>query len=164
MADLTSPPIEYDPDVVQAAESMIRKYCGWHISPSITETLTLDGKGGSILVLPTMHVTAITAIVADGVTLATSAYTWSGIGMVERLSGYWPRKFRSIDVTLTHGYPAFPDSGYPYELRQFIRQLAGSGVGVAPLTSAQVGQVAVTYGSGTPLWSLLDPYRRLGVA
>lgn len=159
MTLLADPPIEYPPGAVKAAEAMVRAYCGWHIAPAVTETLTLDGKGGSILVLPSLRVTAITTVVADGVTLAASAYSWSQSGLVERVNGFWPRKFRSIAVSLTHGYTTCP-----LEVRDFIQQLAENGAATPPLTKAQVGQVVVTYSAQSPAWSVLDPYRRHGVA
>lgn len=160
MTSLANPPVEYNPEDVSAASALIRAYCGWHIAPSITETITLDGKGGSILVLPSLRVTAITTVVADGVTLAASAYSWSQSGLVERVGGCWPRKLRSIAVTFTHGY-----AETPLEVRQFMKLLAESGAGSSPIATAQVGQVRVTYSEPSPLFSILDPYRRLdGVA
>ena len=159
MALLANPPIELDPEAVTAAEDMVREYCGWHIAPSAPETLTLDGKGGTTLVLPSLHVTAIASIVEDGVTLAATAYEWSQSGLVKRVNGGWPRKYRSIVVTLTHGYTTCP-----LAVREFIKQLAGSGAASPPMTKAQVGQVVVTYSDPAPAWSVLDPYRRFGVA
>lgn len=159
MTLLADPLIELPPDAVKAAEAMVRAYCGWHIAPAVTETLTLDGKGGAILVLPSLRVTAITAVVADGVTLAAAAYSWSQSGLVERVGADWPRKFRSVAVTLTHGYATCP-----LEVRDFIQQLAENGAATPPLTKAQVGQVVVTYSAQSPAWSVLDPYRRHGVA
>ena len=159
MSPLANPPIQLDPDAVEAAEEAVRRYCGWRIADSITETVTLDGKGGLTLFLPSMYVTAIASIVADGVTLSASAYEWSTSGRVDRVGGCWPRKPRSIVIQMTHGYAVCPP-----EVREFIKMLATSGAGSAPLSKAQVGQVAVTYGSPTPAWSVLDPYRRIGVA
>lgn len=159
MAILPNPPVELDPEAVTAAQDMIRAYCGWHIAPSETHTVILDGKGGTTLFLPSLHVTAIVEIVADGVTLPASAYEWSEFGAVDRVGGYWPRKYRSIEVEFTHGYPTCP-----LEVREFLKQLAETGAGQAPMTRAAVGQVVVTYAAPTPSWSVLDPYRRFGVA
>ena len=44
---------------VRAAQGAVRRYCGWHVAPSITETLRLDGYGGRVLTLPSKHITAI---------------------------------------------------------------------------------------------------------
>lgn len=159
MAILADPPVERDPEDVRAAEDLVRQYCGWHIAPSEEHVVTLDGKGGTTLVLPTLHVTEIASIVEDGVTLPATAYEWSTSGLVDRVNGYWPRKYRSIVVTMTHGVEA-----YPWAVREFIKQLVESGAGQSPMTRAQVGQVVVTYAAPTPSWSVLDPYRRFGVA
>ena len=108
MASLVDLPVGYDPAAVAAAEAMVRSYCGWHIAPSETHTVTLDGKGGSTLFLPSLHVTAITSITVDGTLLAATGYEWSETGQVNRKYGAWPRKLRSIVVVFTHGYTDVP--------------------------------------------------------
>jgi hypothetical protein len=94
-----------------AALQEVRNYCNWHVSPSRTETLTLNGPGETILYLPSKHVTAVTQIVEDGVTLDISALSWSEHGEVikpvvnnSQWNKLWVNKFRSIAVTLTHGF------------------------------------------------------------
>ena len=62
---LGSPLIGYDPDAVLAAAEAVRSYCGWHIAPAVEETVTLDGSGGRHLLLPSLHVTEVSEIVAD---------------------------------------------------------------------------------------------------
>ncbi|OOB90743.1 hypothetical protein [Rathayibacter sp. VKM Ac-2630] len=88
---------------LEAANGAIRRECGWHVAPSVTETLTLDGKGGRLLLLPTGHVTAVSSVVVGGVDLTASA-DWSTSGMLELRAGAFPRRFRAVQVTLTHGY------------------------------------------------------------
>ena len=43
---------------LDAASDAIREYCGWNIYPQVTETITVDGSGTSVLLLPTMNLTA----------------------------------------------------------------------------------------------------------
>src|SRR4051812_23456089 len=96
------------------AVAFVQTYCGWHIAPSVTETLTLDGGGGNVLVLPSLYVTDVAAITENGITLDPALdYQWSEAGMVRRSwatgywSGYsgrwWSCEYRSITVELTHG-------------------------------------------------------------
>ncbi|WP_051637265.1 hypothetical protein [Rhodococcus sp. UNC363MFTsu5.1] len=90
-----------------AAISEVRGYCGWHIAPQRTEALTLDGPGLSLLLLPTMQVAELDKVVENGVELAAGAFEWSAKGMLRKRSG-WTDRWRSIEVTLTHGYAKAP--------------------------------------------------------
>lgn len=97
-----------DPYVVEAlwaATDSIRSECGWHVGPVRSETLTLDGSGGTILLVPSLHVTAITSVTENGTLLTVDTdFDWSVNGVLERLSGMWAGKRRSIVVALTHGF------------------------------------------------------------
>ncbi|WP_328660373.1 hypothetical protein [Nocardia salmonicida] len=86
----------------------IRDLCGWHIAPSITETLTLDGPGRRTLLLPSLYVTAITAVTEDGTAVPADQFDWSEKGMLRHRSGLWTDRWRGITVTLTHGYDQAP--------------------------------------------------------
>lgn len=95
------------------ASERIRAYCGWHIAPSVTETVTLDADGGRVLALPTLRMTALTSVTLwDGTVLADGVdVTWSHTGLLERLSWRpWPSRFRAVTVTFVHGYDAIPSA------------------------------------------------------
>lgn len=83
----------------------VRTYCRWHVFPEITETLTLDGTGGSTLHLPSLRVVDV-----HGVNETTSAgwssvtVTWSAAGMLRKRSGCFTDEFRGVEVVLTHGH------------------------------------------------------------
>jgi hypothetical protein len=113
------------PSTDDTAIAYVQTYCGWHIAPSVTETLTLDGPGGNVLVLPSLYVTDVSAITEDGTVLADGTdpdvpadYTWSQAGIVRRSwatgiwSGWcgvwWTSQLRGIQVDLTHGYDTWP--------------------------------------------------------
>lgn len=156
-------------DAMAAATSLVQAYCGWHVAPVKTDDeLTLDGPGRQLLLLPSLHVTAITSVVDDGVTLdPATEYEWSASGMVIRTSPDnrcipFTRKFRSIVVTLTHGYETMPG-----DVQAVIERLASRGASNGG-GYTQVGQVRVATGTdGAPLGlSLTDqdkadlgPYR-----
>ncbi len=122
-------PTEYDPKAVLAAEDQVRDFCGWHVAPSRTETITLDGSGTNLLLLPSTHVTAISSISENGVALAAAYYSWSEDGVVEKLYGCWTRKRRAVQVSLTHGYPTCPAA----IRREVARLAAASYANPAPL-------------------------------
>lgn len=88
---------------MQAAQAAVRHCCGWHIAPSVTETLTVDAYGGRTLALPSKHVTEITSIVI-GDNDVTSNAVWSQAGTVVLKLGFWPDLPGSIVVSLTHGW------------------------------------------------------------
>jgi hypothetical protein len=95
--------------LVSQAQSTIRAYCGWHVAPNITETVLLDGRGGSHLWLPSLHVTAVSSISNEGTVLTTAEYDWSVSGYVElRNWALWSSRPRQISVTFTHGYEDIP--------------------------------------------------------
>lgn len=87
---------------LDAAHAAVRRFCGWHVAPVITESLTLDGNGSRSILLPSRRVTAITSVVEDGTTLTD--FEWSESGIITKPGGYWSRKHRSIVVSLSHGF------------------------------------------------------------
>lgn len=123
----TPPPILQKPDLkatqdsaLAAAHGAIRRWCGWHVAPSITETLILNGNGGNTILLPSKHVTAVTQVLVEGED-ATALADWGEEGTLELLG---PRRFsrrrRSVEITLTHGY----DPDEVPEIADLIRTLA----------------------------------------
>jgi hypothetical protein len=91
--------------VAEEVTAAIREHCGWHVAPAWAEVLELDGQGGTLLTLPTLRLTAVALVEVDGV--AVTDYTWSRRGQLRRWAG-WPTGFRSVAVTVTHGYPEVP--------------------------------------------------------
>ena len=108
--------------LLDGVTAAVRRFCGWHIAPSYTETLVLDGPGGRILTLPTLHLTELTSVTEDGVALtlydpATGLgdFEWSELGNVNRVCGYWAarhywtERYRGLSVAIVHGYTDAPD-------------------------------------------------------
>ena len=86
---------------LEQAEGLVRGFCGWHIAPSrAAVAVTLDGTGSSILPLPSLYVTAVTAVVEDGVTLNLDSIEWSKDGWLEKCYGRWTRKPSGVVVTI----------------------------------------------------------------
>lgn len=94
--------------IVQQVQSAIRSYCGWHVAPSIDETLVLDGRGSRHLWMPSLYVTDVTIVVDEGTTLTSDDYDWSASGYLERRNGCWSKRPRQVSVTLEHGYEDIP--------------------------------------------------------
>lgn len=121
---LASVPEGVAPEDFYAACAAVRAYCGWHIAPSVTETVTVDGSGGFTQFIPTLHLTDVASIANDGTALTTPE--WSEFGMI-RFSSYpygWTCKFRGVVATITHGYDQCPTEILPI-LTRMARNAGG---------------------------------------
>lgn len=111
---------------LDAALAAVRNYCGWHVTPVLTNAeITVDGPGGPLLTLPTLNLTALTSVVEDGIELDTTALAFSARGMVAKKRAqlvplsyahyrampwnFWTDCFQGITVTMTHGFGSVPD-------------------------------------------------------
>lgn len=96
---------ETDPDYwLKVAQSVVRKFCGWHVAPVYTETLIVDGSGGHTLLLPTMHLTELVSVIVDGEDITEHMkMNVSRDGMLE-FPQRLPTRLGSVQVTMTHGY------------------------------------------------------------
>ncbi len=104
--ELTTGLVSTEAERLLQAEAVVRSYCGWHIAPARTEDITVDGEGGTVQVLPSLHVTEVTAVVDDDATVDADDYTTRTYGVLERHYGNWGQ--RKIVVSLTHGYTEAP--------------------------------------------------------
>ena len=135
-------------EAVERAAAEVRDEAGWHIAPVITETLTLNGRGGRILLVPSLRIVEVLAVrdvtdpasprVLDGWRVDKSA------GLLHRDAG-WPQGVASVEVELRHGFAACPLPLYGV-LRERC-QLAGINPGVRSESlasrSVQFGLVGV---------------------
>lgn len=163
---MISLPLDVTPDGVDethwaAATSAIRRYCGWHIAPEVTETLTLDGPGGTLLRLPSLYVTDVVSVTNDGT--AVTDPEWSANGLIR---GCWTSKFRGVVVTFTHGYEVCPAdvSTVAEHMARQAAYLAESGpvqVNVAGPFTAQLSAAALAgaVGLSGQHRGVLDRYR-----
>ncbi len=102
--DIVTADSQVDPAFwLRAANGAVRSACHWHIAPIITETLVLDGRGGTVLLLPSQRVHSIERVLADGVDITTQVKFSRNSGMISLASG-WPSGLGAIEVTLQHGY------------------------------------------------------------
>jgi len=149
---------------LDAAHGAVRRFCGWHVAPVITESLTLDGNGSRSILLPSRRVTAITSVLENGVVVAATDFDWSESGVLTRTNGYWSHRHRSIIVSLTHGFDDVSD------VAGIISGIAARSMAAKDgALSKRAGSMAITRGaSGGVAASLpllmtekqqLDPYR-----
>lgn len=97
---------------IDRATSDVRGRCGWHVAPSLTETITVRApfKGGrAVLFLPSLLVTAVDAVRVDGVTLDVNDYAWDETGRLALTGGGPFARDCVVEVDLTHGYATVPE-------------------------------------------------------
>ena len=154
-----------------AASAAVRRWCRWHVSPVITETVTLHGVGGHSLNLPTLRLVEVLAVsvtergtgrvpvvvdlnpLTTDVEAAAAGYLYRG--------ACWPTRLSGVTVTMRHGYePAeVPD------LAQLLGVMVARGLGnPTGVTQAIVGSLQVQYARTDAGYVItggaLDPYLR----
>lgn len=120
-SDLSGYPVDEATIAATLASATVRNYCQWHISPSATDTLVLDGNGSTLLPLPTLYLTALELAEVDDVDVLADL-EWSERGILRRAAG-WPVKFRAVRVRIVHGYADVPDDVKAVAISAATRQL-----------------------------------------
>lgn len=122
------------------AEALVRGFCGWHIAPSRTETVSVRGRGLATLLLPSMRVTAVSSVTVDGLALtAEDDFTWSAAGVLTH-AGRWING-KVVSVAMTHGY-----STPPAEVTGVVQAVAQRAVdNPGSLVRTQKGPFSDTY-------------------
>lgn len=129
------------------ATALVREYCGWHIAPSATETVEVDGSGSAIQSLPTMRLTALATVTEAGTAVNVSDLDWSEYGVVEKhTAGWWTGRRRGVTAEITHGFDETP--GW---LVTLICAVAGRAFLAAPgVVQESAGGESVTYAQSSP--------------
>lgn len=95
--------------LLAGALAAAREYCGWHVTPSKSEEIAVDGPGTPLLVLPTLRLVEIEEIADDGLVIAPAELHWSEIGLVRKLDRRcWTGKYRGVTAKITHGFDNIP--------------------------------------------------------
>jgi hypothetical protein len=111
-----------------------------------TSTVTLDGTGTDVLLLPQLPVSAAGTVSVDGT--AVTDYTLNGNGMLFRGSAgcdprpVWPAGRQNVEVTYEHGYA---DADLPRSVRMVALSAAARIMVQGVAVEETVGQVRVKY-------------------
>ena len=135
--------------LLDGAYAAVAALCGWHVTPSLTHTLVLDGTGGKFLNLPSMHVTDVSEVRVNGEPVA--GYTWSEAGLLALDQGVFPDRFRSVQVTMTDGYKSAP--AVVAVIQSMVLGALASPMGA---TREQAGSISVTWGRAGPSLNASD--------
>lgn len=143
-----------------AAQAFIRRYCGWHIAPNVTEQVTLKAAGGSLVMLPTLHLTGVAEVTSGGAPVTVSGDDWWVWGEL-RLAGRWVRRGTRVSASITHGYDECPA-----DVQQVAQRVAQSATVPVGASAQSAGPYTIKYGQildGLDDYShaVLDHYRIL---
>jgi hypothetical protein len=129
---------------------------GWHVSPVLTETITLDGPGGCKLRLPTRKIVSVTSITNDGNPIDVTTVTPSaGAGWLLVLNqGSWSCRYSGVTITMDHGYTAAQAADWRQAILTMVNQmfeLVVTGRPDADLASKQVDDITYKWGAAQAL-------------
>lgn len=150
----------YDP----FALGVVQDYCGWDPTAVVTNgTVTLDGNGTTVAFLPSLYVTAVTAVTVtnpDGSTYTATIgpgmndVGWSDDGVLEWQScnngACWPDMLQAVQVTYSGGYDPVPP-----DLDACLTKLGTRLSGTFGQTSQSVGGASIAYAQTVAAGGLL---------
>lgn len=150
---------------MKAAQGAIRDECGWHVAPVIEETLVLDGRGGTALLLPSLRARELIEVINDGVDV-TAQVKFSRLTGVLTLERGWSREVGSISVKLKHGFEPHEVPSVAGLIVTLTKRAAASGLVIhhtVPGASQRLATGRDGGALGVPLLEsereLLAPYR-----
>lgn len=109
--DMIADPSAFEDDAefrLMAAQSAIRRECGWHVMPNTALSGVLNSRGGMVIRLPARHVTSIESLTDRDGNKLSYAYD-PETGLVESLSGGFPAGIAAIRYKIHAGYDDAPD-------------------------------------------------------
>lgn len=109
--DMIADPSAFEDDAafrLKAAQSAIRRECGWHVMPNAALSGVINSRGGTVIRLPARHVTSIESLTDRQGNPLAYAYD-PETGLVESLSGGFPAGIAAIRYEIHAGYDDAPD-------------------------------------------------------
>jgi hypothetical protein len=134
--------------LLAGASAGIRRWARWHIAPVLEETLTGDGPGGQLLLLPTGRLLEILTATDAGTDVDVSTLDFSRHGMVSRRDAYgWTNRFGAVSVRVRHGF----DLADVPDVAQIVKQVTANAL-ASPMgaTREQAGTVSVAWATTAP--------------
>lgn len=141
----TDPRVE---PLLLGASAGIRRWARWHIAPVLEETLTGDGPGGRLLLLPTGRLLEVLTASNAGTAVDVDNLAFSERGMVEFTDGSaWSSRLGSVSVRVRHGW----DVADVADVQQIVKQVTANAL-ASPMgaTREQAGSVSVSWAVTAP--------------
>lgn len=134
-------------ELLRGASTAIRRHCGWHVSPPVTEELVVDTNGGELLQLPTLHLVEVHTVTEHGRNpVPGDDIEWSVTGTLRNRAG-WPDRFRGVRVLATHGYRSEDVDDLAQIVCQLVTNALSSPLGA---TREQAGSTAISWATTAP--------------
>lgn len=130
--------------LLDALSDEIRTYCGWHIAPTVTEIVTVDGSGTDVQGLPTLHLLDLLSVTDAGTALTVADVEWSTNGTMRRPGRRWTTRLRGVVAEIRHGYAETP----PMLVALICEVVLGGMVVPVGVAREQSGGESVTYTTG----------------
>lgn len=140
--------------LVAEFEALAERYRGVAFEPR-TVTATLLPVAGTLLTLPNVEVTAVSAVTENAVAVASTDYTlWSTEGVLERP---WAWQTGPIVVSYTHGLSS-PPAAILRACREWVRAKAMQATGNMPRNALSYSdESGFSYRESTADWSAGRP-------
>lgn len=135
------------PALLDGASAAVRRYCRWHIAPVLEETLTVDGPGGDVLLLPTGRLLSLVEVTDGGRQVPVSSLDVSAAGMIGRPAGHWSGRFGAVTARVRHGHDLAAVPDVAQIVRQVVANALSSPMGV---TREQAGAISVSWSMTAP--------------
>lgn len=164
LPDIIADPGAFDADGrfwLRAAQTAIRRECGWHITPNIELSGVVNSRGGKVIRLPARHVTSVDELTDSAGNRLHYAYDPT-TGLVECTTGAFPVGVAAIRYRIHAGYA--PDE-VPDVMGVLINAAKRASMAASGIVQSQsVNGSSVTYNVSLMADELakLDQYR-LGV-
>lgn len=137
------------PRLIAGASQAVRRYCRWHVTPVITETVVVDHAGGSLLAVPSGRLLSVEAVsVWDGAAYVPveGGFRKSKAGLVQ-LGSSVRAGYEALEVTMTHGFTRDEAA----DLLQVVTQM------VLVALSSPMGATREQAGGVSFAWALTAP-------
>lgn len=158
---------------INAAIASVRNICGWHVFPSLSDSITLTEQSGDTIILPTKSDTVVNSIeVYASLSQPEGGQIWTTRaggefvafpGGIVKLVGIQLKPGYSVNVDFEHGFGALGDSvdSYPQDLISVVLAMASRAA--QPSGAITVGGISMGATTGiTPQsheYRILDTYK-----
>lgn len=148
-----------------AAWGIIRAYARWHITPIITETLTLDATGARTINLPTLRLVGVERLEYAGQEISPESIEFSDAGLIRIGKTALPSRLGGIKATIRHGYDP-RECAEIFEIAEALDRRMQTGIvsqGVVQQTTGPFSMRFGTVSGGLPLSQalLLEPEKQV---
>lgn len=138
---------------LDAACDMIRDLCEQDFNAA-TDTVSLNGTGTDVLVLPQRPVIAAGTVLVNGGTVTDyipatpEGFLYRGTALGTGFFGcaVWPKGRQNVKVTYDHGFTVAPTNNVPRSIRMVALSIASRLVVQGVAQSETVGDTTISYG------------------